>query len=68
MPEHKADLSTIFLGLIVSILVVGGPLIGSELYKINGRLIRLETVIQSSMSMHEKIHDNEIRIIKLEQR
>ncbi len=68
MSENRTSniLATVFLGLITSILMLGSPPAVYWCYGINSRLIRLETVIQSYLEMHELVHDLELRVHDLE--
>lgn len=64
MPAPKVDVSTIFLGIIATILIAAIPLA----YDTHGRLVRVETTLSTVLEMHDKLHELETRVIRLEPR
>lgn len=58
----KVDLSTVFLGLICTILLAGVP----WAYGIHGRLTRIETKLEIIAGVESRIASCELRLQELE--
>jgi ABC-type transport system involved in cytochrome c biogenesis permease subunit len=58
----EIEISTVFLGIIASILIAGVP----WAYSVHGRLSKIETKLQVTLSVQASLHAIEGRVSRVE--